>query len=61
MTGTEHYDEATRLLGVATAAQAGLTEGRKTEKEVELEMRAIEWALSSAQTHALLATYQGKG
>jgi hypothetical protein len=60
MTGTEHYNEAARLLGVASAAQSGLTQGRKTEKELELEMRAIEWSLSSAQVHALLATYQGR-
>jgi hypothetical protein len=59
MTGTEHYDEAVRLLAVASTAQAGLTQGRKTEKELELEMRAIEWALSSAQVHAVLAHFPG--
>jgi hypothetical protein len=55
MTDTEHYDEAVRLLAAASAAQSSLTQGRKTEKELELEMRAIEWTLSSAQVHAILA------
>jgi hypothetical protein len=59
MTGIEHYREAERLLDVASDAQSGLTEGRKTEKEIELEMRAIEWTLASAQVHALLARFQG--
>jgi hypothetical protein len=60
MTGTEHYTEATRLLDDATTARSGLTQGRKTEKELELEMRAIEWTLSCAQVHATLARFQGK-
>jgi hypothetical protein len=59
MTGTEHYDEATRLLGEADSARSGLSQGRKTDKELELEMRAIEWTLASAQVHALLARVPG--
>jgi hypothetical protein len=59
MTGTEHYDEATRLLGEADSARSGLTQGRKTDKDLELEMRAIEWTLASAQVHALLARVPG--
>jgi hypothetical protein len=56
VTGTEHYNEATRLLGEADSARSELTEGRKTEKELELEMRAIELTLASAQVHAQLAS-----